>query len=119
MAHFAQLDEDNNVIKVEVVHNSITIDSDNNEQEQLGINFLTELHGGGTYVQTSYNNNMRKNYACIGCVYDSVRDAFIKKQPYSSWILDEDTCQWNAPITEPEGTRNIWDELNGVWVKRF
>ena len=48
-----------------------------------------------------------------------LRDAFIKKQPYSSWIFDEDTCQWNAPITEPEGTRNIWDELNGVWVKRF
>ena len=105
MSHFAKLDNNNIVTQV------IVAEQDFINSGAVGDSFR--------WVQTSYNNNMRKNYAGIGCVYDSVRDAFIKKQPYSSWIFDEDTCQWNAPITEPEGTRNIWDELNGVWVKRF
>ena len=119
MAHFAQLDSTNNVIRVEVVNNNVITDADGNEQEQVGIDFLTNLYGGvGWYKQTSYNGNFRKNYANVGGVYDSVRDAFIPPKPYPSWTLVEDTCKWTAPVTYPDdGKVYRWDEDTTNWVE--
>ena len=120
MAHFAQLDSTNNVIRVEVVNNNVITDADGNEQEQVGIDFLTNLYGGvGWYKQTSYNGNFRKNYANVGGVYDSVRDAFIPPKPYPSWTLVEDTCQWTAPTACPDdGKKYTWNEDTTNWTER-
>jgi hypothetical protein len=115
MAHFAKLDNKNKVISVEVVVNEVITDGDGVEQEQIGIDFLTNLYGGGWYKQTSYNRNFRKNYAGAGFIYDGHRDAFIPPQPYPSWILNEDTCQYEPPITNPEEGRYIWDEETTNW----
>ena len=115
MAHFTTLDESNIVTNVEVVVNDVILDGDGVEQEQLGIDFLTGLHGAGSYKQTSYNHNFRKNYAGIGFTYDESRDAFIPPQPFDSWTLNESTCGWDAPITRPidegvDGKYYWWDE---------
>ena len=117
MAHFAQLDSTNNVIRVEVVNNNVITDADGNEQEQVGIDFLTNLYGGvGWYKQTSYNGNFRKNYANVGGVYDSVRDAFIPSKTYASWTLNESTCIWEPPVAYPDdGKIYDWDEATTSW----
>ena len=118
MAHFAKLDKDNKVLGVEVVVNSVITDNDGNEQEQLGINFLTQHNGGvGWYKQTSYNGTFRKNYAGVGYTYDATRDAFIPPQPYNSWTLNEDTCQYEAPVAYPDDDKMYnWDEATTNWV---
>ena len=73
----------------------------------------------GTWLQTSYNNNIRKNFAGIGFTYDSTRDAFIAPQPYNSWTLDEDTCRWDAPTPLPEdGKTYSWNEDTLSWVEQ-
>ena len=116
MAHFATLDESNIVTRVEVVNNDVILDGDGVEQEQLGKDFLTSLYGAGNYVQTSYNNNIRKNYAGIGHTYDETRDAFISPKPYPSWTLNEDTCHWEAPVTYPDdGKHYKWNEDTQAW----
>jgi len=116
MAHFARLNETNQVISVEVVNNDVIIDSDGNEQEQVGIDFLTQLNGGvGWYKQTSYNATFRKNYAGVGYTYDGVRDAFIPPQEFLSWVLNEDTCRYEAPTPCPEEGRYVWDESTTSW----
>ena len=119
MAHFAKLDETNNVIGVHVLNNEVIIDADGNEQEQVGIAFLTQLNGGvGWYKQTSYNGTFRKNYAGVGFTYDSVRDAFIPPQPFPSWTLNEDTCQWEAPVAYPDDDKMYnWDESTTNWIE--
>ena len=115
MAHFAKLDENNVVLAVHVVNNDV-ITNNGVESEQLGIDFLTQLHGHINWKQTSYNNNIRKNYAGIGYVYDSTRDAFIPPKPYPSWTLNESTCQWNAPTPMPtDGTVYVWNEFELQW----
>ena len=119
MAHFAKLDENNNVIGVHVVNNDFII-VDNAESEQAGVDFLTELHGHIFWKQTSYNNNFRKNFAAVGFKYDPVRDAFLFPQPYPSWVLDEETCKWQAPVQRPElvdGMLIKWDEPSLSWVE--
>jgi len=117
MAHFAELDSTNNVIGVSVVVNDVITDNDGNEQEQVGIDFLTQLNDGvGWYKQTSYNGTLRKNYAGIGYTYDATRDAFISPQPYSSWTLNEDTCQWDSPVPYPDdGKQYEWNEATTNW----
>ncbi len=116
MAHFAELNENNEVLRVVVVANQEILDADGNEQEDIGVNFCQSLFGG-TWVQTSYNGTIRKNFAQIESVYDSTRDAFIAPQPFSSWTLDESTCQWVAPIAYPnDGLEYIWDEATISWV---
>jgi len=112
MAHFAQVDENNVVLQVIVVNNSELLDAQGAEREELGVAFCQSLFGAETrWVQTSYNANFRKNYAGIGFSYDSGRDAFIAPKPYPSWILNEDTCQWQAPIPYPsDGGSYVWDE---------
>jgi hypothetical protein len=106
MAHFAKLDGNNIVTFVTVGRD------EDNEQE------LTE-RTGDVYKQTSYNGNIRKNYAGIGYTYDEQRDAFIAPKPFNSWILNEDTCQWEAPVAYPsdvpEGALYIWNEDIQNW----
>lgn len=116
MAHFAKLDENNNVLAVCVINNDV-ITINGVESEQAGINFLTQLYNYTLWKQTSYNKNIRKNYAGIGFTYDATRDAFIPPKPFNSWVLDEDTCQWQAPTPIPivEGKRYYWSEDDLSW----
>jgi hypothetical protein len=100
MAHFAELNSNNIVLRVLVVDNSMIKDEQGNEQEHLGVAFLQGLFGS-EWKQTSYNNKFRKNYAGIGFTYDQNRDAFIAPEPEGEgWILDEDTCGWRNPEME-------------------
>jgi hypothetical protein len=116
MAHFAQL-ENNIVTKVIVVSNQDILDENGQENEQKGIDFCSNLLGG-TWKQTSYNGNIRKNYAGIGYTYDEGRDAFIPPKPFNSWTLNEETAQWEAPTPYPDdGKRYSWDEATTSWVE--
>jgi hypothetical protein len=98
MAHFAELDNDNKVVRVIVVHNNELL-VNGNELESKGIEFCQSLYGG-TWIQTSYNNNIRYNYAGTGFTYDAVRDAFIAPEPDNATGFDEDTCRWIVPKSE-------------------
>ena len=98
MAHFAELDSNNVVLRVIVVNNAELLDENNVEQESLGISFCQTLFGG-TWKQTSYNGNLRKNFAGVGYSYDSSKNAFIAPQPYTSWTLNETSCQWEPPVS--------------------
>jgi hypothetical protein len=117
MAHFAKLDENNNVLAVHVVNNDV-VTVNGNESEQAGIDFLTELHGHTLWKQTSYNNTFRKHFAGIGFTYDVSRDAFIPPKPFASWTLNETTCYWEAPTAMPtDGKKYGWDEPTLSWVE--
>jgi hypothetical protein len=117
MAHFAQLDENNVVTQVIVVNNNELLDENGVEQESKGIAFCQSLLGGN-WKQTSYNSNIRKNYAGIGFTYDEGRDAFIAPKPYNSWSLNEDICIWEAPVSMPiDGKMYRWDEDTTSWVE--
>ena len=116
MATFAKIGLNNKVIEVLSVHNNELLDSNGVEQEVNGIDFLTKLTGWSIWVQTSYNNNFRKNHAGIGYTYDEDRDAFIPPKPFNSWILNEDICLWEAPVAKPDdGERYTWNETNLNW----
>lgn len=118
MAHFAKIGLNNIVTEVLVVANRETMDAQGNEQESIGIEFLKTLTGHETWIQTSYNGKIRKNYAGIGYTYDSQRDAFIPPQLYPSWTLVEETCQWTAPISYPtDGKMYQWDETTLKWIE--
>lgn len=115
MAHFAEIGLNNQVIRVIVVNNSELLDENGVEQEHLGQEFCRSTLGG-TWLQTSYNGNFRKNFAGIGYTYDSQRDAFISPKPYPSWVLDEATCIWKAPILLPQdGKIYKWNEALLYW----
>jgi hypothetical protein len=102
MAYFAKLGTGNIVETIISVNNSVITDSNGIEQEQLGVDFINKLYNTrDVWKQTSYNNNFRKNYAGVGYTYDQTRDAFIPPKPFNSWILNEDTCLWNAPVAVP------------------
>jgi len=123
MAHFAKLDENNVVTEVHVVANKDTSDANGVEKEYIGQAFLEKLFGG-TWKQTSYNGNIRKNYAGIGYTYNADIDAFVPPQPFASWILNTDTAQWEAPVAMPAdaGTGEppkmySWDEATTSWVE--
>jgi hypothetical protein len=116
MAHFAQLDENNTVLQVIVVNNNDCL-LDGVETESVGIAFCQNLLGG-TWVQTSYNATIRKNYAGIDYTYDSQRDAFIPPQPFPSWLLNEQICQWEAPTLYPSDDKQYkWDEATTSWIE--
>jgi hypothetical protein len=126
MAHFAKLDENNVVIFV-----TVGSDNDNGKEDELF------QRTGDVYKQTSYNTRggvyytpntgdpdpdqskaFRKNYAGLGYTYDATRDAFIPPQPYPSWVLDESSCLWEAPVPYPtDGNRYYWDENTTSWVE--
>jgi len=111
MAHFAKLGTGNIVEQVIVVSNDVAI------TEQAGVDFINKLYNTrDVWKQTSYNNNIRKNYAGIGYQYDQTRDAFIPPKPFNSWILNEDTCLWNAPVAYPnDDNMYSWNEQNKSW----
>lgn len=145
MAHYAELNKDNKVIRVLVVDNydcladqvkqnnpaitreflkdksgdtaTINNKSVKWEDKEKGKQFLRKLFGNKTiWVKTSYNGNIRKNYAGIGYTYDKQRDAFIPPKPFESWILNEATCQWEAPVTMPnDGEMYAWNEDQQIW----
>jgi hypothetical protein len=126
MASFAKIGLNGKVMAVHSVVNKVLHDSNGIEREDIGIDFLTKLHGWSIWVQTSYNTHggvhtnggipLRKNFAGIGYTYDEDRDAFIPKKPYNSWILNEDTCLWEAPVAMPEDGNNYkWNETNQSW----
>jgi hypothetical protein len=116
MAHFAQLDDQNIVMQVIVVANNELL-LNGVESEDKGIAFCESLLGG-KWKQTSYNGNIRKNYAGIGYTFDESRNAFIPPQPYPSWTLIEETCQWTAPVLYPtDGKIYSWDESTLSWVE--
>ena len=126
MAHFTKLGLNSEVVEVHVVDNENLLDAGGNEQEQIGIDYLLGVHGGGIWVQTSYNTYggehsfggtpLRKNYAGIGYTYDEGRDAFIPPKPYDSWILDEPTCTWESPVPYPnDGNIYEWNEETQAW----
>lgn len=117
MAHFAQLDENNVVLQVIVIHNNELMGG-GVESEAKGIEFCQSLFPGTNWKQTSYNGKMRKNYAGIGFTYDATRDAFIAPQPFPSWMLNESTCGWQPPTPYPtDGKRYRWDESITNWVE--
>tara|TARA_R110000822_G_scaffold15573_2_gene53614 strand:+ start:108 stop:509 length:402 start_codon:yes stop_codon:yes gene_type:complete len=126
MATFAKIGLNNKVIEVLSVVNEVLHDSNGVEQEVIGIDFLTKLTGWSIWVQTSYNTSggvhklggtpFRKNHAGIGMTYDEDRDAFIHKKPFNSWVLNETTCLWEAPVVKPEdNNRYNWNEDNQTW----
>ena len=115
MAHFAQLNADNVVTKVIVIANEEITDSEDVEQEEIGQTFCAALLGG-TWMQTSYNHSFRKNFAGVGFKYDESRDAFIPPQPFASWLLNESTCTWEAPVSIPDNENiYIWNEETTNW----
>jgi hypothetical protein len=123
MAHFAELDESNKVLRVMVI---------DDEHESDGENWCNEFFNGGAWKQTSYNTiggvhtlggtPYRKNYAGVGHTYDEIRDAFIPPKPFSSWVLDEDTCRWVSPVAVPQvndHTNYEWDEESQQWIEHI
>jgi hypothetical protein len=118
MAHFAEIGLNNKVLRVIVVDNRELLSKeyeDDSEHEEVGAEFCRNLFGG-TWVQTSYNGNIRKNFAGTGYSYDSERDAFIPPKPFASWNLNEDTCLWQAPVAMPDdGERYYWNEEIVNW----
>lgn len=118
MAHFAELDENNIVKRVIVVNNQELLDKDGKEQEILGQAFCMNLFGG-RWVQTSYNGRIRNNFAGKGFTYNQSLDAFVSPKPYNSWILNEETAQWEAPVAYPtdadSDTYFTWDEDTTSW----
>ena len=130
MASFAKIGLNNKVIEVLSINNEVLKDADGIEQENIGIDFLTKLTGWAIWKQTSYNTHagvhssggtpFRKNHAGIGMTYDEDRDAFISKKPYNSWILNENTCLWEAPVSMPtteleENQYYSWNESIINW----
>lgn len=114
MAHFAELGENNVVLRVIVVNNSDCLDENGNESEAVGAEFCRRLLGG-TWKQTSYNGNFRKRYAGIGYVYNSELDAFVTQQPFPSWTLDSN-AEWQPPVPRPnDGKLYDWDENTQTW----
>jgi hypothetical protein len=126
MASFAKIGLNNKVIEVLSVHNNVLKDSNGVEQENIGIDFLTKLTGWAIWKQTSYNTRagvhstggtpFRKNHAGVGMTYDEDRDAFIAPKPFNSWILNETTCNWEAPVNKPNSKNMyIWNESTITW----
>jgi hypothetical protein len=117
MASFAKLNENNVVLEVHSVHNNELLDESGVEQEQKGVDFLIAWSGGYPHwKQTSYNGNMRKNYAGIGYTYRADIDAFVPPQPFPSWTLNAD-AQWEPPVAMPtDGQMYSWDEDTTSWV---
>ena len=110
MIYFAKLGIGSKVLTVEAVHNNIAT------TEQAGINFLNNLYGTNDVWKQTFTDGTRKNYAGVGYKYDQTRDAFIPSKPYISWILNETTCLWEAPVIKPDdGQRYSWNEETQQW----
>jgi len=117
MAYFTKLGKGNIIEQVISINNSLITDSNGIEQEQLGVDFINKLYNTrDVWKQTSYNRTFRKNYAGIGFQYDQTRDAFIAPKPFNSWLLNETTCRWEAPVAMPiDDNQYIWNESTLTW----
>ena len=111
MTHFAKLGKGNIVERVAVVSNDVAT------TEQAGVEFLQNLYNNrDVWKQTYIDGSQRKNYAGIGYTYDQEKNAFIPPRPYDSWTLNETTCEWEAPVTEPDDEqRYFWNETTKQW----
>ena len=108
MSHFAEVNEENVVLRVLVC---------DNDYPNEGYDWLIE-NLGGRWIKTSYNANIRKKFAAIGDIYDEALDAFILPQPFSSWVLNKDTCEWEAPEPYPvDGKIYTWNEETTTWIE--
>jgi hypothetical protein len=118
MAHFAQVDENWVVQQVIVVNNSVLLNEQGIECDWLGEQFCQSLYGAHTkWIQTSYSGKKYKNLAGIGYTFDPYRNAFIPPKPYQSWVLNEESCMWEAPMPYPsDGGLYTWDEDAGTWL---
>jgi hypothetical protein len=117
MAHFAKLDENNIVTQVIVVDNKDCSTPDGTEIESIGVAFCQRLFGGN-WKQTSYNGSFRKRYAGIGYTYNADLDAFVPPKPYNSWILNEETANWDPSVAMPDdGKMYTWDEETTSWIE--
>jgi hypothetical protein len=114
VAHFAEIGENNIVLRVIVVSNDDCKDAEGDESEAVGAEFCRNLLGG-TWKQTSYNGNMRFRYAGVGYTYDSDLNAFIAPKPFPSWTLNEETTDWEAPVARPEEGMWSWNESEQEW----
>lgn len=118
MAHFAQIDENNIVKQVIVISNEDCGNLEFPESEIIGQNFINSIGLDGTWKQTSYNSNFRKRYAGLDDTYDEIRDAFLPPKPFSSWVLNEESCLWEAPTPKPEDDKIYrWNEETLSWVE--
>ena len=119
MAHFAQLNENNEVIQIDVVANEVINDLPFPESESIGVAFLKTIYGEHTvWKQTSFNSNFRGIYASLGETYDPIKDVFVPIKPIPSWILDESGYKWIAPVPYPDDDKNYdWDESIVNWVE--
>jgi hypothetical protein len=115
MAHFAELDNDNKVLRIVLVDNKNTADADGNEVEAIGIAYLENLLGGN-WIQTSYNGKMRGRYAGIGMKYDPIENLFYTPCEFKSWKLNTETAQFEAPKPLPtDGKNYVWNEEKVNW----
>lgn len=121
MAHFAKLGPGNIVERVEVVANEVIMDSNQQEQENLGVEFLRNLYNDNQaeWKQTSYNGNFRQHFASPGFHYDAALDKFIPPKTFSTWILNTDTYIWEAPVAKPnDGKKYYWDNNAVAWKEK-
>jgi len=110
MAHYAELDDNNRVIRI------IVIDNDHEPTEADGIAYCENLFKGGRWIKTSYNASIRKNFAGIDFIYDHKNDAFIPPKPFPSWVFNQTNYRWTAPIAYPSDNGNYyWDEYTQSW----
>ena len=116
MAYFAKLGAGNIVEQVISINNAVITDANGVEQEQLGIDFINNLYKtNDVWKQTSYNSSFRKRYASVGYSYDEQRNVFLKPKPFDSWLLNEETLEWEAPVVYPETyTLNLLDEKGNL-----
>jgi hypothetical protein len=122
MAHFAEINQDDQVLRVVVIGDSDCINGEGQESEDVGISFCKSLFGDYTeWRKTSYNSNFRKNYAAVGYYYDQEKDAFISPKPFDSWKLNESTCMWEPPVPIPPQEEGkfisyVWSEEAQQWI---
>lgn len=116
MAHFVELDENNIVLRVIVVHDNECKDQNGKENEEIGAAFCNSLFGG-RWIQTSYNHRIRKQYAGIGYAYDQQNDVFISPKPFPSWSIDSNH-DWQPPVAHPDDDKPYyWDEEQLNWIE--
>ena len=120
MAHFAKIDSNNIVTQVVAIANDVLLDDNNVEQESIGVDFLNNIFGNATWKQTSYNGNLRKQFAGIGYTFDSTKNVFIKPQPFNSWTLDSNN-DWQPPVERPDDYTPFdyyWNEVDQEWTQK-
>jgi hypothetical protein len=117
MKYFAELNNDNRVLRVIEISENKCLDENNNFSEELAMQYLDNTYYDAIWKQTYVNGHIRKNFAYSGYEYSEELDAFIPPKPQSKWILNEETCQWEPP-TEAPSVDHIWNDKEGVWEEK-